>query len=558
MATFDDILEEVGTFGRYQKRIFALLCVLSLPFAGVFAGIVFQGFTPDPGFPPGHWCRDSAVVERRQVCGWSLADGRRLTVPQVNSSGALQPSSCEQYEVDWNSTTLSCDTQELDLSGATVTTCTDGWEYQYEGRKSFVTEFDLVCSDGWLVDLYQSTVNVGFLFGSFTFGYVADRFGRRLSLLISSLLNAISGIVLAVAPNYVSILVVRTIHGFGVKGGWMVAYVLLSEIVGVEHRRTIGVLFQMMFSGGVLILPLLAYFISDWRWLQVAITAPYFLFLSYYCFIPESPRWLLSQSKSSKALEIAEAMAKENKMKLLKNVETLTDDDGDSPMASYMDLVRTPKMRKHTLILMFNWFTSAVVYQGLVMRLGIAGGNVYVDFLLSALVEFPAALLILFSIERIGRRLPFASANIAAGASCFIAAFIPDSMFWFKTVVACIGRLGITMTFEMVVFVNTELYPTFVRNLGVAVCSTLCDIGGIAAPFLLYRLAVIWQELPLIIFGAIAFTAGGLVLLLPETRGVPLPETIDDIEFPDRKVTTEQLKRPLKLRLDKKEATTTV
>lgn len=39
----------------------------------------------------------------------------------------------------------------------------------------------------------------------------------------------------------------------------------------------------------------------------------------------------------------------------------------------------------------------------------------------------------------------------------------PAGMFWFKTVVACIGRLGITMAFEMVVFVNTELYPTFVR-----------------------------------------------------------------------------------------------
>lgn len=36
-------------------------------------------------------------------------------------------------------------------------------------------------------------------------------------------------------------------------------------------------------------------------------------------------------------------------------------------------------------------------------------------------------------------------------------------MFWFKTIVACIGRLGITMAFEMVVFVNTELYPTFIR-----------------------------------------------------------------------------------------------
>lgn len=68
-----------------------------------------------------------------------------------------------------------------------------------------------------------------------------------------------------------------------------------------------------------------------------------------------------------------------------------------------------------------------MVYQGLIMRVGITGGNVYIDFLISGLVEFPAAFLILFTIERIGRRLPFATANIVAGASCIITAFIPDS-----------------------------------------------------------------------------------------------------------------------------------
>ncbi|KAI3364466.1 hypothetical protein L3Q82_011258 [Scortum barcoo] len=530
MTTFDDILEEAGKFGRCQRRIFTLLCIVSMPFSGVYVGIVFQGFTPD------HWCQDSAVVERRQACGWSLEHSRQLTLPPVNSSGVLQPSSCEQYEVDWNSTTppLTCDTQELNLSKTPTTGCKNGWEYDYEGRQSFVTEFDLVCSDAWLVDMYQATLNVGFLVGSITIGYLADRFGRKMSFLMSNLLNGIAGILVAVAPNYVSLLVFRTLYGFGVKGGWMAGYVLITEIVGVEYRRTVGIIYQMFFSIGILILPLLAYFITDWRWLQVVITIPYILFLSYYWFVPESPRWLLSQNRKSDAVHITEEMAKENKMTLSKNIESLADDNAESTTASFMDLIRTPKMRKHTFILSYNWFTSAVVYQGLIMRLGILEGNVYVDFLISGLVEFPAAFLILFTIERIGRRLPFASANIVAGAACFITAFIPDSMIWFKTVVACIGRLGITMAFEMVVFVNTELYPTFVRNLGVSVCSTLCDVGGIVAPFLLYRLAVIWLELPLIIFGSLAFIAGGLVLLLPETRGVPLPDTIDDIEFPGR------------------------
>lgn len=84
MTTFDDILEEAGKFGRCQKRIFILLCMVSMPWAGVYVGIVFQGFTPD------HWCRDPAVVERREACGWNLAES------QAHSTSGQQLWSAEQ------------------------------------------------------------------------------------------------------------------------------------------------------------------------------------------------------------------------------------------------------------------------------------------------------------------------------------------------------------------------------------------------------------------------------------------------------------------------------
>lgn len=67
-----------------------------------------------------------------------------------------------------------------------------------------------------------------------------------------------------------------------------------------------------------------------------------------------------------------------------------------------------------------------MLYQGLIMHLGLAGGNIYLDFFYSALVEFPAALTILLTIDRVGRRYPWATSNVVAGVACLASVFIPD------------------------------------------------------------------------------------------------------------------------------------
>lgn len=60
------------------------------------------------------------------------------------------------------------------------------------------------------------------------------------------------------------------------------------------------------------------------------------------------------------------------------------------------------------------------------MHMGLAGSNLYLDFFYSALVEFPAALLILLTIDRLGRRHPWAASNVVAGAACLASVFIPE------------------------------------------------------------------------------------------------------------------------------------
>ncbi|XP_034777173.2 solute carrier family 22 member 3-like [Acipenser ruthenus] len=530
MPTFDELLVDIGEFGSYQKRVFLLTCVPGILFSFVFVGIVFLGDTP------AHWCRSPAVDEIREKCGWTWEEERNFTVPQLKGAeGSF--SQCEQYDIHWNSTDLSCSkplSQSTNYStdGIHLTPCKNGWNFD-TSRTTIVSEYDLVCEHAWKVDLTQAFLNVGLLIGAVVIGYGADRFGRKLCILISVFGLGVSGVAMAFSPNYIMLLLFRTIQGVFGKGAWMASFVLVTEIVGSSHRRVVSIVAQIFFTFGVVILPGIAYLIPSWKALQLTITLPTFILLIYFWLIPESPRWLLNRQKIKEALKIAADIAKHNGRSLpekYREMKLLEPNPEDLSNPSFLDLFRTSQMRKQTLILMYAWFTNAVVYQGLIMRVGIVGGNLHLGFFISGIVELPAAFIILLTIDRVGRRLPFATANIVAGVACLITALIPEDINWLKTTFAVIGRLGITMAYEIVYLVNSELYPTSLRNLGVSACSSLDDVGGILAPFLLYRLASVWLELPLILYGVIALLCGGLVMLLPETNGIDLPETVQDVE----------------------------
>nr|XP_020664711.1 solute carrier family 22 member 3 isoform X1 [Pogona vitticeps] len=527
MPSFDEVLKEAGEFGRFQKRVFFLLCQTGITFSFLFVGVVFLGRDPQQ-----YWCRIPCASELSKHCAWTFEEEYNLTV--LTSRWVNYSSQCKRYDLQCNSTCYGYTDSLSHLSNNSLgkvpfTTCQDGWLYE-DPHSTIASEFDLVCENRWMIDMTQALLNLGFLVGGFTLGYAADRYGRIIIYLFSAFGAGLCGLIVAFAPNIVVFSIFRFLQGVFGKGTWMTSFVIVTEIVGSDERRIVGIVIQVFFTIGVIILPGIAYLIPTWQWIQLATTLPNFFFLLYYWLIPESPRWLLTRKKGEKALKIVQSIAKDNGKCLPQHFSEITGCDNEISNPSILDLVRTPQMRKITLILMYAWFTSAVVYQGLVLRLGIIEGNLYLEFFISAVMELPAAFLILLTIDRIGRRPLFISSAIVAGIACLITAFLPKDVPWLITSVAILARLGITITFELVYLVNSELYPTVLRNFGVSLCSGLCDIGGIAAPFLLYRLADIWSELPLLVYCILSVLSGILVILLPETKGVPLPETVEDVE----------------------------
>eukprot|EP00057_Strongylocentrotus_purpuratus_P029167 XP_011683641.1 PREDICTED: solute carrier family 22 member 5 isoform X2 [Strongylocentrotus purpuratus] len=249
-------------------------------------------------------------------------------------------------------------------------------------------------------------------------------------------------------------------------------------------------------------------------------------------FIPESARWLLSHGNGEKAEKIIRKVAKVNKRKLPDPL--FTEDEIQKlevvsmvPKASIFDLFRTPVLRWRTINFIYNWMVNNIVYYGLTYSSGDLGFNVHLNFFLSGAVEIVGYVLAIFTIDFFGRRPSIATFLIIGGCSCLINIGIPIGT-W-NTVVALTGKSAISASYTIVYVYSAECFPTPVRSIGIGICSMMARVGTIVSPMILI-LGDYYYPAPLIIFGTTAITAGFLSFFFPETRGMRLPETIEEGE----------------------------
>lgn len=118
-----------------------------------------------------------------------------------------------------------------------------------------------------------------------------------------------AGIGAAYMPDYWSFTFLRFLVGASVGGTMVTTFVILMEFVGTEYRQIISALYQVPFNLGHMLLPVFGYFLRDFRDFQLAISVTAIVLLSYFFYVPETPRWLIAAKRTDEAITVLERVA---------------------------------------------------------------------------------------------------------------------------------------------------------------------------------------------------------------------------------------------------------
>lgn len=570
-VVFEDLLELVGGTGRWQ------MMVMTLAALGVFQ-------------VPLHSLGSAFISGDQQYrC---LVPGENTETSDYNPTNETTWKNINQWILtdnvteEWKKCTLLAvrgDRQSGEIE------C-QSWVYSHRVYLStIVQDWDLVCSRKWMKSTVQSSYMLGCLIGSMLTGVLSDRYGRRWTICLASLVFFVFNMASSFATTYSVFILLRFLAAIPRGGLYCTLFILCVELAGTRRRAAAGLMINIPYALGMVLLSALAYWIRSWMVLQLSMASFGALLFVYWLLLPESPRWLILHGQMDRAQKELERAASWNKhvltpadkLELRCKMERYQQSEmancngesshsggvsskchqkintelknGDinvsikreqhkrvlvcqsllacpSTICELKRLVDTPHMRHISLAHFFNWLIIALCYYGVTFDAARLSSNPYLAIALSGTLEIPAYLCSLWLVTVLGRRCSVLLTHSLTAMSLLLMLAIPRRNFWIGLVLQMTGRFATTASYGIIYLYSSECFPTVLRNLGVGLCGTFEDVGSMTAPYVVDLLGEWHWSVPSVVFVSGTLLAALAILRTPETAQTLLPDTVKDVQ----------------------------
>jgi sugar porter (SP) family MFS transporter len=391
-------------------------------------------------------------------------------------------------------------------------------------------------------EIVVSSVLVGAVIGAVIGGALTARYGRRKMIMLAGIIFTVSAIGTALAPTVAWIIAARLVSGIAIGIASFISPMYIAELVPAKVRGSLVAVNMLAITTGIVVAYLVDYAFSaieGWRYMFGVAAIPSVALVIGMWRLPDSPRWLVSQSKVEQAKRALRRVRTESDIgpEIADMQKSLGEQSGGGMAGLFQPLLRMPLIVGIGLAIFqqITGINTVIYYAPTIFKFaGIeAAGPAILAGAGLAMVMWCFHVLAIFLLDRVGRR-PLLLTGVAGqivGLAILGAAFQFQQFASFKSYIAIGGLViyvacfafGLGPIFWLLI---SEIYPLKVRgaamsavtvvnwamNLAVAVTFlTLVGVLGHAGTF--------WS------YGAIALVAWVFsYALVPETKGKSLEQ----------------------------------
>ncbi len=391
--------------------------------------------------------------------------------------------------------------------------------------------------------LFVASTFGGLFIGTFVFGFVADRYGRRAIFTYSMLAYCAATLVMAFQTTGTGLCIWRFVAGIGLGVELVTIDTYLAELIPKHLRGRAFAYNQTIQFCAVPIVAFLSYMLvqqsplgwDGWRWVvaigALGALAVWFLRRG----LPESPRWLLNQGRIAEAEAItasieARVIADRGGAALPAAASHSMEDL--SARGSFAEIWQPPYRRRTIMLMVFQFFQTfgfygfaAWVPTIIMQQVGInLSASLQYAFIIAIANPFGPLLAMSFA-DKVERKWQLVGAAICVGVLCLL--------FSQQSSMALLILLGVLITLSNNILsysfhsYQTELFPTRVRARAVGFTYAFSRISTVFASFII---AFFFSHFDgtLGVFSLIAFAMLMVVISIgvfgPRTRNLELEE----------------------------------
>ncbi|XP_061550932.1 solute carrier family 22 member 23 isoform X1 [Phycodurus eques] len=540
------VLPFLGGFGKYQKQLILLTWIPAL----------FIGFS--------QYSDNFLLAQPNNTCIQPLANATVSTTSSTTTTTTAAAASTSAgsnvtwahsggpKNASWRAAGVHNDT------GDTQCMC-NAWTFELDTGlvQNVVTKWSLVCNSAWKVHIAKFSLLVGSIFGYLVFGILADWFGRHPVLILSVLFMLVFGLTVAFSVNLPMFSTLRFFEGFCLSGITLSLYVLRIELCLPGWRFSMTMVASFVMLGGQLLMPGVAYLCRDWQVLQAVIICPLLLMLSYIWIFPESLRWLLATQQYCRSKWIMGHIAKKNCVNMEQDPDNILTElqralQRKPKKTCIVKMARTRNLWKNIVVLCVNSLTGYGIHHCFARSMMDPEAqettmfhDFYADYYTMAGIAVASCLALCPAVGLMGRRGGLLTFMIITALASLLQLGLPNLLGKYSThlnidssstlkknfsiAFSIIGMFSSHAVSNLSIFFCAEITPTVIRGGGLGLVLASAGFGMLTAPIMeLHNQKGYF--LHHIIFACCTLICIICILLLPETRYHPLPETLADGE----------------------------